>query len=258
MDKRIAHSMKRLIASGVALMLVIATEPLQAGPQDNQQPATGSAWKFSVFLDNKEIGFHNFYLAEAGETRQLKSIARFEYNLLFVRLFHYEHDHSEIWNGNCLQSINSRTDSNGEPFRVDGRRSEGEFRVSTNDGEESLPECIMSFAYWNASFLEQATLLNTQDGEFLKVTVTEPVAEVLEIREEQIPANRYQLTAGTLKLKLWYSEEGEWLALESEVRGGKTLRYVLTEGTVLQARSSRQNLALARSDTIADSAGWRN
>jgi hypothetical protein len=28
-----------------------------------------------------------------------------------------------------------------------------------------------------------------------------------------------------MQLDLWYSDEQEWLALESEVEGGRTLRY---------------------------------
>lgn len=244
MNSQFVDSLKGLIATRVVLLLLLAIQPLYAGQQQNHGPVNGSTWKFNVFLDEKEIGYHNFYLAEIGETRQLKSAASFEYKLLFVRLFHYEHEHSEIWNGDCLQSINSRTDSNGEPFRVDGRQAEGEFRVSTRSGEESLPECIMSFAYWNPSFLEQSTLLNTQDGEFLRVSFSEPVFEELSISEARVPSYRYNLVAGKLKLKLWYSEEGDWLALESEVESGKTLRYVLTEGTVLNALSSRQGSAM--------------
>ena len=42
---------------------------------------------------------------------------------------------------------------------------------------------------------------------------------------EELPSLRYRLEAGDLRLELWYSEDKEWLALESEVAGGRTLRY---------------------------------
>jgi hypothetical protein len=85
----------------------------------------------------------------------------------------------------------------------------------------------MSFAYWNPAFLQQARLLNTQDGEFLDVEVSQPVGESLQVRGEQRAAYRYRLAAGELRLDLWYSPDHEWLALESEVRGGRKLRYEL-------------------------------
>ena len=85
----------------------------------------------------------------------------------------------------------------------------------------------MSFAYWNPAFLEQGQLLNTQNGEFLDVEISPPVAEQLSVRGEQQASYRYRLEAGELRLDLWYSENNEWLALESEVQGGRKLRYEL-------------------------------
>ena len=144
-----------------------------------------------------------------------------------MKLFHYEHRNREVWSGDCLQSIESSTDSNGEPYRVRGWQEEGVFRVDGTAGETKLPGCVMSFAYWNPAFLDQGRLLNTQDGEILDVEVSSPVVEPLEVRGEQLPAYRYRLEAGELRLDLWYSADREWLALESEVQGGRMLRYEL-------------------------------
>jgi len=226
-----------------ALILTSLVFLLGAGETRADNIATGNAWKFKVFIDDKEIGYHHFFMAEAGGSKQLKSIANFEYKLLFVRLFHYEHEISEIWNGNCLQSINSRTNSNGEPLKVDGRQETGEFRVAGSNGEHSLPECVMSFAYWNPVFLEQSSLLNTQNGEFLDVDISSPVFEELEVRGELRPSYRYRLAAGALKLDLWYSPDREWLALESEVKGGRMLRYTLDDHERPVTRNASRQLA---------------
>jgi hypothetical protein len=241
-----------LMAAGLAVVLLMSYGSLSAS---NDDAASGSAWKFRVYLDEKEIGYHHFYLVEAGETRQLKSVASFDYSLMFVRLYRYEHENHEIWKGNCLQSIDSETNANGKSFRVNGRRSDGEFRVSANGGEESLPECVMSFAYWNPSFLEQTTLLNTQDGEFLDVEFSEPVFEQLQVHGGQRPSYRYHLAAGDLRLDLWYSADGEWLALESEVRGGRKLRYVRDDQAEWRAGEYRLKTTTALAVAGASSKG---
>ena len=243
-----------LLAAGAALLSLLMSGSLFAQKPAITEAASGNAWKFTVYLDDREIGFHHFYLAESGATRQLKSIASFEYRLMMIPLFRYEHENNEIWSGNCLQSINSRTDSNGETFRVDGRRSAGEFRVSATSGEESLPECVMSFAYWNPSFLEQTTLLNTQDGEFLDVAISEPTLEELDMQGEKRPAYRYRLKAEALELDLWYSPDREWLALESEVRGGRKLRYVRNDEPVRQDVEPGSSLETSLADAGAVSA----
>jgi len=221
-----------LTSMGIVLMLLAtASAPAHAsGAVEASAGGTDSAadaWRFRVYLDDREIGYHNFYLQRSGDVRVLRSEASFEYRLMFVKLFHYEHENRETWQGECLHSIESRTDSNGEPYRVDGRAATGHFRVDGSAGEAKLPECVMSFAYWNPAFLEQGRLLNTQNGEFLDVDISSPVAEPLLVRGKQQPSYRYRLEAGELRLDLWYSADDEWLALESEVRGGRTLRYEL-------------------------------
>jgi len=211
------------------LFALLAIGPLGSLPASTggDSAAAGDAWRFRVYLDDREIGYHHFYLDESGPERELLSEANFEYRLLFVKLFHYEHRNREIWNGNCLQRIESRTDSNGQPYQVRGELESGRFRVDGTAGEASLPECVMSFAYWNPALLQQGRLLNTQNGEYLDVEVSPPVPEQLKVRGEQLSAYRYRLQAGDLQLDLWYSANNEWLALESEVEGGRTLRYEL-------------------------------
>ena len=67
----------------------------------------------------------------------------------------------------------------------------------------------------------------TQNGEILDVEVSEPELVQLEVRGTLQSAYRYLLGAGELKIALWYSENNEWLALETEARGGRRLRYQL-------------------------------
>ena len=220
--------------AALALLLVVFASP-EADASDvvmgsestvvasNETPP--DEWRFRVFLDDKEIGYHHFYLDDKGDHSQLRTEANFEYRLLFVTLFRYEHENLETWSGDCLKSVRSRTDSNGDQYTVDGLRFEEGFKVMGSEGDADLPRCVMSFAYWNPAFLEQSRLLNTQDGRFLDVEISPPARETLEVRGEVVPSLRYRLKAEDLQLNLWYSEEQEWLALESELDGGRMLRY---------------------------------
>ena len=189
--------------------------------------ANDQEWRFRVFLDDKEIGYHNFSLQAQEDQLQLQSEAKFEYRLLFVKLFGYEHENIETWDGNCLTEIKSKTDSNGEPFQVNGTLEGESFLLSGSAGESQLPPCSMSFAYWNPDFLEQDRLINVQNGEVLDIEVSEPERVELEVRGVLQPAYRYLLGAGEMKIELWYSVNNEWLALETDARGGRRLRYQL-------------------------------
>jgi len=189
--------------------------------------AADKAWRFQVYLDDKEIGYHDFVLREVDNQQKLQSEASFEYRLMFVKLYGYEHENTETWSGDCLTAIESTTDANGKPYQVSGSLQGDRFVVSGTAGDAELPSCSMSFAYWNPVFLTQERLINVQNGEVLDVEVSEPELVQLEVRGVMQPAYRYQLGAGELKIELWYSENNEWLALETEARGGRRLRYQL-------------------------------
>lgn len=193
----------------------------------NMVLANDQEWRFRVFLDNKEIGYHNFFLQQMDRQSQLQSEANFEYKLLFVKLFDYQHENTESWQDNCLIKIESRTDSNGEPFSVSGALEGNNFMLSGSAGEAELPACSMSFAYWNHAFLQQQRLINVQNGEVIDIDVSQPELVQLEVRGVIQPAYRYRLGAGEMKIDLWYSENHEWLALETDARGGRRLRYQL-------------------------------
>lgn len=189
--------------------------------------AAGQEWRFRVYLDDKEIGYHDFMLEEVGNQQSLKSEASFEYRLMLVKLYGYEHENTETWTDGCLTGIESKTDANGKPFQVSGSLEGNRFVLNSAAGEVELPSCNMSFAYWNPAFLKQDRLINAQNGEVLDIEVSEPERVEIEVRGVLQPAFRYQLGAGKMKIELWYSENQEWLALETEARGGRRLRYQL-------------------------------
>lgn len=43
-----------------------------------------------------------------------------------------------------------------------------------------------------------------------------------------VDATRFKLTANEIDLTLWYSQDDEWLALESIAKGGHIIRYELS------------------------------
>ena len=212
--------MKNLLLTIFCLMLMSAFTG-SASAAENRQ------WSFRVLLDGKEVGSQHFVLTDEDGTTRLETEADFKVKFMFATVYRYMHRNVETWEGNCLSEIKSTTDANGKPFSVNGQQRNGFFEVTGDGQQEKLPECIMSFAYWNPSFLEHSRLLNTQNGEYVDVEIStaEPVFRT--IRGQEVAALRYHLAAGELDLQLWYSTEHEWLALESKTKGNRVLSYEL-------------------------------
>ena len=190
----------------------------------------GNTWDFRVFLDDKEIGTHRFDLLDkGGGERQLVSQARMAVKVLFVTAYTYDHHDVEHWNGDCLSKLTSKTDDNGDEYRVDVQRQGDSTVVQTRDGAQTLGECVLTFAYWNPAMLKQTRLLNSQDGEHVEVKITDAGADPIVVRGVKTPARRYELRSTNQKLSidLWYSPDQEWLALESKTERGQKLIYKL-------------------------------
>lgn len=197
--------------------LFVATQAQAAQPQ---------RWDFRVFLDDAPIGYHRFTMSENGIARELKSQARFDVKLLFINAYHYTHDATEQWQGNCLESLSARTDDDGKVLEVGVRREDGRMAISAPQGNNAVDGCVMTFAYWNPETLRQTRLVNAQTGEYTPVKIVAVGDETITVRGAAVATRRYRITGAKHPIELWYAAD-RWVALQSTVDGGRRLRYQL-------------------------------
>lgn len=189
--------------------------------------AHGETWDFDVYLDDRKIGRHTFTLQQRGDLHELRSQADFNVKVLFIEAYDYQHTASEKWRGDCLQVLDAHTRENGEVTVVKGRLEDDRFVVASPKGEQRLPACVMTFAYWNPQMLAQRQLLNPQTGESLDATITALGKETIAVRGQKVAAERFRLSAPKLRIDLWYSPAREWLALQSTTPEGYLISYRL-------------------------------
>lgn len=205
-------------AAAMALALTLA-----AGPA-NARDVTTREWRFDVSLDGRPIGEHRFTLREDQDSRELTSEARFRVRILFIDAYRYDHLAREHWQGDCLQSLDARTDANGKPIVVVGQRDRTEFRIQSGTAAVLPDDCVQTFAYWNPSILNARRLLNPQTGDYVEVKVLLMGREVIGGQ----PTERYRLLGSgstPLQIDLWYTAGRDWVALESLTPEGRRLRY---------------------------------
>ena len=184
-------------------------------------------WQFEVLLDDKEIGYHEFRLSDDGDRQVLETEASFDVKFLFITAFRYRHQNTEIWNDGCLASIEAATNNNGDLLEVSGQQLDDAFRVTRQSGQETLKDCVQTFAYWNPEILKSERLLNSQTGEYEQVSVVLEGEDQVLVNDMPVDALRYRLIAEAGNIKLWYSndEARRWLALEAPAKGGRKIRY---------------------------------
>lgn len=212
----------RIMTLVLLLVSAVATGATSAGGGAER------SWQFSVLLDGSPIGYHRFELLPRETGLEVRSEASFDVRFLFINAFRYRHSNRELWDGECLRVIESSTRQNSEEFAVTGERVPDGLRIEANGRSDRLDGCVMTFAYWNPRFLEQSRLLDPQTGEYLPVDVQPLGREQLTVRGEAVMASAYQVKARNLDITVFYSENDEWLGLESVAKGGRIIRYVLT------------------------------
>lgn len=193
--------------------------------------AYAKEWVFTAKLDGQKIGQHSFTLTEAGEGKKMLSQANFKVKVLFINAYQYSHTANETWNENCLSSIKSHTEENKEITDVQGMLNSNAFEVQSPKGNLKLPECVMTFTYWNPVMLQQSKLLNPQTGEWLDTAITKVGLESINVKGKKTSAEHYRLTAPKMKIDLWYTandaNEKEWVALKSTTPEGYVISYEL-------------------------------
>ena len=172
-------------------------------------------WGFDVILNDKIIGKHSF--KQVGN--ESHSLAKFKFKFMLMS-FSYEHDSKETWDKDCLKSIVSNTNDDGDLFDVSGSQSNGNLKVSSNGIEKILPECIMTFAYWNPKILDQKKLMNSQDAEWLDVAIEDFGVETKNVRGQEINAHHYTIQANkdgneVFIIDVWYDDNMSLVGLKS-------------------------------------------
>jgi len=182
-------------------------------------------WRFTVYLDGDEIGFHNFSIVHSNDEHEVYSRAQFDVKFLFINAYSYRHDNVERWSNQCLDSINAVTDDNGELYKVSGEVADESFIINTLENMNEYSPCIKTFAYWDRDFLNETTLLNSQTGEMVEISSEFVGNETIRHMGEDVNARHYRLRGDKLQIDLWYSTDDHWLALESLTESGRVVRY---------------------------------
>ena len=96
--------------------------------------AVAEEWNFDAIMKDKVIGKHTFSV----NNEKIISKADFHIEFLFMDIY-YQHKSEELWSGNCLNSISSQTNDDGDEFVVNGIRESNSFSVIANKVKAALP-----------------------------------------------------------------------------------------------------------------------
>lgn len=226
-------------------------------------PCLAQVFDFDVLLNDKPIGRHQIKITVEPEGRTVvQGDADYTVKLLGITLFAYEHQHREVWDGNCLNAFASTTVTNSEIEQLTVTRNPEGYALITLKADkqfarDQLP-CAWSYAYWRKGFTTQQQLMNGQTGALSSVSIERltldmPIQDgayqdgASQNRASQnsasqssalamLPASaalsstagagdRYQLVTKDQTIIVHYSPAGRWNGLNVELAPNRVLTY---------------------------------
>ena len=173
---------------------------------------------FKVFIDNREVGRHQFKLLEQAESVQVSSTMSLDFKILRIKRIKYRHQANELWQAGCLVALQSDTQKQGKIFAVDASTDPSGLVVQRPSETETITGCVRGFSYWNPQWLEGDYLLNAESGINVPVEISSRISQQDKIQHIKIGLPK-------TVIHLQYDAAGEWLSLETELLIGGTLRY---------------------------------
>lgn len=212
------------IGPSVTALMVLVLILQQSTAHASSEPATAfSDLAYQVRLDGKPVGRHEVAFRSDTEGRlQVETNVQMAVKVLFVPVFKYRHQAREVWQDHCVTEMATSTRSNGKRYAVD-LITQGDTAVITRtDGDdmgqqERLQGCQGTYAYWDRDRLRRAQLINAQNGEATPISLRENGPKPLP--QLDITAEHVELATPEAAIELWYGEDGQWLALATQLDG---------------------------------------
>ncbi len=180
--------------------------------------ASGATVEFDISARGQKVGTHTMQFKLSGSQLAVNSKVDVTADFAGVTLFDYKFIAQELWRGDRLASLRSRTRMNGKTFDVSAVRQAQKIIIDGSRGRIAAPLDIKPTSYWNPALLQERRLLDMQRGFLLDVQSAKTGTETIKAMGGRVRANRYSMK-GDANMELWYTPRGDWAAGAMKLKG---------------------------------------
>ena len=229
---------RRLLAGGAAACGGLLFANALAWPATARAAAIPPAQRmpFSVRRGDDFIGEHVVSFRRDGNRVEVSVAAAFQVKIAFITAWRYTHQNREVWEDGRLISVDSTTDDDGTARRVTARATAAGLEVDGRDGRFTVPADTVSTSWWNAEVVNRSEVLDTQNGVMRAYDVAAGPLETVTAAGRPVRARGYTLS-GDFDLRIWYSEQDQWVKMRFDARGEPVHYRLQASGAVLVGAS---------------------
>ena len=191
---------------GMAVGLAIAL----AAPAHALTLPSNGILKFDVLRKGKDIGDHSYRFSGSTSSFSVQVSTNIVVKIPLIRTTVYSFQHSSVekWQGGKLRQLSSETNDDGAPHQLQ------------TAGKGVLPASL-----WNDDIVRSGKLMNTIDGNIMRVRVADLGTESVKTRRGKVSARHYRISGG-LERDLWYDADGNLARVAFKADDGSIVTYI--------------------------------
>lgn len=184
--------------------------------------------EYAVMRNGDSIGEFVFRFRPDGERLAVDVDSKIEYRLFFIRLYYHFHRSREVWRGDRLISMKSKTDDNGEEKILEVTENDDGLDVIGPKGERKVAAGMPPASFWHAAALKSPQMIGTISGGIENIEAAFIGDETIQVKGQPVKTKLYKMT-GDIKRELWFdpADNMALVHLRFEAKDGSTVEYVL-------------------------------
>lgn len=172
------------------------------------------------------IGTFKESIARSGDITRIDSRLRVAVSILGIVVHREEGDHTEIFRGDRLVSLQSATTTNGTRIDVQGEAQGDHFVVTSPAGVIEAPADIAPSDPWVLTQVGVGTVVSVKTGRIIPTRVTGGEATTVSLQGSAV-AVRHFMARGEREQEIWLNDQDVPIMFRS-VENGTPIDFILT------------------------------
>lgn len=188
-------------------------------------PPPGGVLDFTVLRNGSEVGRHEMLFRNDADGLKIDIRTNVAVKIAFITAYRFEHEGHEVWQGDRLARLWSKTNDDGTKHVLDVTAG-GDNLVVMADGNEAQKSSVsIPASLWNERIVQQQNILNTLDGTRMAIQVADLGTEAVTVKNTVMPARHYAIT-GDLQRELWYDAQNVLVKVRFKAKDGSDIEYL--------------------------------
>jgi hypothetical protein len=208
--------MRKPFAAAIAAiaMASAAVTPVQAQAAN----FASQSLVFDVLMNGDSIGTHSIRVAPSGGATTVSVNVALAVKVGPVTAWSYSHRCTENWAGTQLSGLTCTTRKDGRNLTVNATSAGSGLNVRASGYNGAAPATVIPSSWWNAAFLRNGRVINSETGALETMRVTNLGADSVTIGSRTVSATKYRV-AGSITANVWYDGNNRLVKIAFTARG---------------------------------------